>query len=1139
MRDRGPPFAASAFALAEASTDGPQRPPHLSAAPSWGSIDVRHVGTSDGDGVDAATDHRHRGHSSDDDGSGKERMPGGNANVITPAQTIRKTTTSTTTTTPSFVYPPSSPIKATSMGDDSASSESSSPPPSSTSRMSRPPRRSSPVVEMEELEELEEEELEEEELEEEELEEEELEEEEEEEEEEVAPAEWLPPQNAGSRRRSEGEGGGGGGRLDAPAPAVATDVDNLPPDSCVDETALSRSHSDATSAIPVEDYLPRPLFVGGGISPSAGRPRLVDASSRSNDSCEDSPNGTVVGLERRDYYYGDGRGPSSASGGRGRIQVVGGGKDEWDYGGAMMPPWKGVVSQSRSADSAGGDGEVGVALGASSNEWEPPRPTRQPMVPPPGPPAAGLGGGGEATTYPYPYPNSYYPVWDYYSGRNGGPPPPSQSIGSSHVVNPGYPASYYPQGRLSLAAYPGPPPRSTYTSATGGYAQYPPSSYPSQYQQHRRQYPPHHPAYSQRPLPPPPSSHRYRHPLTDVPLSNDDNGEQVPSLVGHSLDAENVAIRPQFQNVKRGKSSFVANVGTKHCITEVDAVAVIPPTSRGVSAAYPSCKVEDAPMTNPTETTPHTPRRRRRRNPSEKAAAAAAMAAAAAAAMRERKKMNAAAAAETVKRETDGGEEAGDGGTDDGDDIPNQAERRAATACSMTGVIVKGRAGVVTSPFSEEELKNLGSGDDEDIPAAKRAAMASAVALRAAAGGSPVEPPKSASEVDFDIADPPMGPITEPSDVPALENATLMAENDVLCGRGGGTNSQMGNRRFRALVRDFQPTYLMAKRREKPKMARSVVLIVRHRGGRFLRRDDVDGRLYEVGDEKAEAKTSQALREGLDVRATKTAANTLMGTTMENTSKRRKHHTTSPSLSENKNPSKRTIFNMEGGAIVKDRIAAVRPQPVHAPGFSQASRYSRPPPAAAVGGYYPPYPQQYTDCRYSAGYPPTSAVAATYEHRPPASNLPPDNSYPPSTMHHHVPQYSVRKDYAYPASYPGHAGPWGGSFPSSPRSSREADDGSKETASCSSDAAAFSPPRSQVQKRYPDALECKIIDHSDGCGAKLELTVVTNSFEGMPPLKRHREVQTYLKEKGLFEEIHALQINAWTGDQWEKRRGEV
>lgn len=76
----------------------------------------------------------------------------------------------------------------------------------------------------------------------------------------------------------------------------------------------------------------------------------------------------------------------------------------------------------------------------------------------------------------------------------------------------------------------------------------------------------------------------------------------------------------------------------------------------------------------------------------------------------------------------------------------------------------------------------------------------------------------------------------------------------------------------------------------------------------------------------------------------------------------------------------------------------------------------------------------------------------------------------------------------------------------------------------------------KVQKQYPNALECKIIDHSDGCGAKLELTVVSDTFEGMPLLARHREVQNKLKEKGLFEEIHALQIKAWTGKQWETKK---
>ncbi len=80
--------------------------------------------------------------------------------------------------------------------------------------------------------------------------------------------------------------------------------------------------------------------------------------------------------------------------------------------------------------------------------------------------------------------------------------------------------------------------------------------------------------------------------------------------------------------------------------------------------------------------------------------------------------------------------------------------------------------------------------------------------------------------------------------------------------------------------------------------------------------------------------------------------------------------------------------------------------------------------------------------------------------------------------------------------------------------------------------------RNKVKQQYPNAIECSIIDHSDGCGAKLELTVVSDSFEGMMLLKRHREIQNHLKEKGLFDEIHALQIKAWTPTQWEKKKGD-
>uniref|UniRef100_A0A7S3P1B1 DUF6824 domain-containing protein n=1 Tax=Amphora coffeiformis TaxID=265554 RepID=A0A7S3P1B1_9STRA len=136
--------------------------------------------------------------------------------------------------------------------------------------------------------------------------------------------------------------------------------------------------------------------------------------------------------------------------------------------------------------------------------------------------------------------------------------------------------------------------------------------------------------------------------------------------------------------------------------------------------------------------------------------------------------------------------------------------------------------------------------------------------------------PKAAEEIDFEVTDPPMNNVTPPSDQPIVESLAEVNTHDVLCGRGGGTNSQIGNRRFRKLVQEFQPTYLLARRKEKPLLARTIVLIIRKRGGRFLKKDEDSGELFEVGDAKAEAKTSQALREGLDVRATKSAASSLL-----------------------------------------------------------------------------------------------------------------------------------------------------------------------------------------------------------------------------------------------------------------------
>jgi hypothetical protein len=91
--------------------------------------------------------------------------------------------------------------------------------------------------------------------------------------------------------------------------------------------------------------------------------------------------------------------------------------------------------------------------------------------------------------------------------------------------------------------------------------------------------------------------------------------------------------------------------------------------------------------------------------------------------------------------------------------------------------------------------------------------------------------------------------------------------NDVLLGRGGGTNRHTGNILFRDLVSEHQPAYVQARKRDKTLIAKSIVAHVRSKNGRFLREEN--GKWVDVGDKKAVEKASQALREGLSGRMRK------------------------------------------------------------------------------------------------------------------------------------------------------------------------------------------------------------------------------------------------------------------------------
>ena len=94
--------------------------------------------------------------------------------------------------------------------------------------------------------------------------------------------------------------------------------------------------------------------------------------------------------------------------------------------------------------------------------------------------------------------------------------------------------------------------------------------------------------------------------------------------------------------------------------------------------------------------------------------------------------------------------------------------------------------------------------------------------------------------------------------------------HDVLCGRGGGTNNHVGNSHWRMLVAANKQLYVTLPKRQKMLLSKSIVNAVRSQNppGRFLQKDAKSNLWSDVGDQRAQEKTSQALREGApDIRS--------------------------------------------------------------------------------------------------------------------------------------------------------------------------------------------------------------------------------------------------------------------------------
>ena len=87
--------------------------------------------------------------------------------------------------------------------------------------------------------------------------------------------------------------------------------------------------------------------------------------------------------------------------------------------------------------------------------------------------------------------------------------------------------------------------------------------------------------------------------------------------------------------------------------------------------------------------------------------------------------------------------------------------------------------------------------------------------------------------------------------------------HDVIMGRGGGTNHNPGNIKYRRIVEDMKLSYKSAARPDKPRIAMKVVTDWRalNPPGRFIQLDKKTGLYNDIGDAAAKEKTAQALRE--------------------------------------------------------------------------------------------------------------------------------------------------------------------------------------------------------------------------------------------------------------------------------------
>ena len=97
-----------------------------------------------------------------------------------------------------------------------------------------------------------------------------------------------------------------------------------------------------------------------------------------------------------------------------------------------------------------------------------------------------------------------------------------------------------------------------------------------------------------------------------------------------------------------------------------------------------------------------------------------------------------------------------------------------------------------------------------------------------------------------------------------ISSISYPSPNDILMGRGGGTNNHTGNLNYRKIIETYKPIYSKSPKSGKLKFSCEVVDLIRNLDppGRFLKKDQETNLYFDIGEKAAREKTSQCLREG-------------------------------------------------------------------------------------------------------------------------------------------------------------------------------------------------------------------------------------------------------------------------------------